>query len=334
MFGPALPAAVFLEPPGVPLWREPAFGAVLLLMLVLFGLHRLLARGMTDLFDGGHAARPSAVSGGGPRSALSVLRAAERPAGFTGQGEGFTGLGAEGFLRAVLVEVVTRGGGRAVLSRPEFHRLLGGLLEPRLLALLAFRLTVHEDAAEAARQLELCLSESEEGSEEDLYWFLVSDRVPGPPLEHERLHILLLGPWRHTREVSSEGLMEGEAVPTLTVSEAVERLHLFGLTLLAPAWRLRRSLAAGVLLALPLLLDLLQVAFAHVLGRPGHVASGDLTGCGPCPSHGVVHDPHRLRHREHQHDDRRADPDEHPRFEDQRDSGHGERHEHRDDHQP
>ncbi|GAA0949365.1 hypothetical protein [Actinocorallia libanotica] len=221
MFGPALPAAVFLEPPGVPLWREPAFGAVLLLMLALFGLHRLLARTMSDLFDGGRAARPSTVTGGGPRSALSAVRDA-------GRSTGFTGPGAEGFLRAVLVEVVTRGGGRAVLSRPGLHRLLDGLLEPPLLTLLACRLTVHEDAEEAAREVERGLSAD---GEEHLYWFLVSDRVAGPLPEHERLHVLLLGPWRRTREISSEGLWEGEAVPTLTVSEAVERLHLFGLTL-------------------------------------------------------------------------------------------------------
>ncbi|WP_157963497.1 hypothetical protein [Actinocorallia populi] len=219
MFGRAMPGVVFLGSPDSPPWREPVLGAVLL-MFALFGLHRLLTRGTPGFSDGGHAARPPAVTGGGPRSALSRVRDAGCPTGFVGSG-------AEGFLRAVLVEVVTRGG-RAVLSRPEFHRLLDGLLEPPLLALLASRLSVHEDPEEAARRLERCLSA---GGEEQLYWFLAADRAPEPLPEHERLHVLLLGAWRHTREVGPGGLLEGESVPTLTVPEAVERLHLFGLTL-------------------------------------------------------------------------------------------------------
>jgi hypothetical protein len=227
VFSRAVPDAVFLEPQGAPSWKEPAFGLALLLMFALLVLHRLLARGVPGLLKGRDEERSSASVGGGPHSALSRVRGERRPVGFTGPG-------AEGFLRALLVEVVTRGGGRVVLSRPELHRLLGGRMEPPLLALLAFRLVVHETPEEAVRHLERCFSadSAESGEEKDhLYWLLPSDRVPEPLPEHERLHVLLLGPWRQVREIGPDGLLDGETVPVLTVPEAVERLCLYGLTL-------------------------------------------------------------------------------------------------------
>jgi len=116
-------------------------------------------------------------------------------------------------------------------------------MEPSLLALLAFRLVVHEASEEAVRYLERCLSTGSAdsagsvgaagsaGEKDHLYWLLPSDRVPGPLPEHERLHVLLLGPWRQAREVGPDGLLDGETVPVLTVPEAVERLCLYGLTL-------------------------------------------------------------------------------------------------------
>lgn len=222
-----MPDAVFLEPQGAPSWREPAFGLALLLMFALLALHRLLARGVPGLLEGGDEERSSAAVGGGPCSALSRVRGERCPVGLTGPG-------AEGFLRALLVEVVTRGGGRVVLSRPELHRLLGDRMEPPLLALLAFRLVVHEGPEEAVLYLERCLSADSADpadGKDHFYWLLPSGRVPGPLPEHERLHVLLLGSWRRVREVGSDGLLDGETVPVLTVPEAVERLCLYGLTL-------------------------------------------------------------------------------------------------------
>ncbi|MEO3785933.1 hypothetical protein ABGB12_21610 [Actinocorallia sp. B10E7] len=224
MFSRAMPGAVFLEPQGSPSWREPAFGLALLLMFALFGLHRLLARGVSGLLGDGRDARPPAVGGGGPHSALSRVRGLECPVGLTG-------LGAEGFLRALLVEIVTRGGGRVVLGRPELHRLLGGRAESLIPVLPTSRLVVHEVLEETVVYLERCLSTGSADGEEHLYWLLLPDRAPEPLPEHERLHVLLLGHWRHTREIGPGGSLDGETAPTLTVPEAVERLHLFGLTL-------------------------------------------------------------------------------------------------------
>lgn len=222
MFSRAVPAAVFLEPQGSPPWREPAFGAAVLLMFALFGVHRLLLRGRDGLFESGrHRARPPAATGEGPRSALSLMEGVSGPLAFTGSG-------AEGFLRAALVEVVVRGRGLAVLGGPESGRLLDGRLEPSLLSLLASRLMADEDPGETWRELERRLSSDET---EHFYWFLLPERAPEPLPEHERLHILLLGVRRSAREIRLENAEGDRGVPALTVAEAVERLHLFALTL-------------------------------------------------------------------------------------------------------
>jgi hypothetical protein len=66
---------------------------------------------------------------------------------------------------------------------------------------------------------------------EHFYWFLLSERAPEPLPEHDRLHILLLGARRPVREIRLEGAEGDREVPALTAAEAVERLHLFALTL-------------------------------------------------------------------------------------------------------
>lgn len=218
------PSALVLEPEGPPSLREPAFGTVLLLLFALFALHRLIERVAPGLLGG----RPSGTTapagpGGGQCSALSRVRGVSGPVGIGGRG-------GEGFLRALLVELITRGGGVAVLGLPELRRLLGEEVEPRLLALLELRLVVCDGPEEAVAHLGRRLSEgSAEGAH--LYWFLAPEHAPRPLPEHERLHVLLIGPWPVAWEISPDGLLDGETVPTLTVLEAAERLHLFSLTL-------------------------------------------------------------------------------------------------------
>ncbi|GAA3225867.1 hypothetical protein [Actinocorallia longicatena] len=204
------------RPDGEMPWRSPVYGALVLLLFALLGAHRLVTRSEPAL------AAESRAAPTGQRSAVSHVEDTDTV--------GVTGPGGDGFLRAVLVELVTRGGGQVVLGRAELDRLFGGRLERGVLAALAPRLRVRDRLADVVEYLELELLL--EG--EDLHWFVApgtdADAVR-PLLASGRLRALVLGPWERTRHIDGQGILDGQLVPTLTSAEAAERLHLYTLTL-------------------------------------------------------------------------------------------------------
>ncbi|WP_460368653.1 hypothetical protein, partial [Actinocorallia lasiicapitis] len=207
-------------------WRSPVYWVLVGLLFVLLGAHRFVSSRTPVLAGVAHGGREPSGGGLGGGGVEGQPGAVSYLDGDTG----VVGAGGDGFLRAVLVELVTRGRGRVVLGRAELDRLFGGRLEARVLAALAPRMHVAERLADAVQYLELELLL--EGDE--LHWFVAPGEDAGTVralLGFERVHALILGPWDRTREVDPRGYLDGRLAPTLTSAEAAERLHLYTLTL-------------------------------------------------------------------------------------------------------
>lgn len=208
-------------------------GAIALL-LVLGPARKLFLRTTPGVL--GFAAHPAQPvprpgSGPGPCSALSFEEGLSSTTGV-----GVVGPGAEGFMRAALVELLTRAERKVVLSRTELNRLFEGSLSADLLDALSPRLHVCDLPEDAITYLELKLLR-EAGR---TYWIAApgaDDDIVLPLLRREaghRLRGLLFGEWQHgpTTVINADGTVPGHEgpVPTLTSAEATERLHLYALT--------------------------------------------------------------------------------------------------------
>ncbi|MDL4771726.1 MULTISPECIES: hypothetical protein [Thermomonosporaceae] len=188
--------------------------------------------------------RPADAAEDRSPSAADVLSDLAHPAGLA-----VAGPGADGFVRAVLVELLTRESPhtRVVISRRELNRLFGGELDEAVRQSLESRLHVCGLLAEAVEHLELEMLMTEaELANPDLsptgghrppatYWIctpgeddetILSLVRRGPA---HRLVALMLGPWPHGRTCTagpSGTLAEtGGTVPTLPRAEALARLH-------------------------------------------------------------------------------------------------------------
>jgi hypothetical protein len=204
------------------------------LLLVLVPTRKLLLRTTPGML--GFAAHPvwpvpRPGIGPGPCSALSFEEGLSSTTGV-----GVAGPGAEGFMRAAFVELLTRADRKVVLSRAELNRLFEGSFSTDLLDALSPRLHVCDLLEEAIAYLELRMLQ-ETGR---TYWITTPDaaeEVVLPLLSRasgHRLRVLLFGEWRHgpTTVIEADGTVPGHPgpVPTLTSAEAVERLHLYALT--------------------------------------------------------------------------------------------------------
>jgi hypothetical protein len=174
---------------------------------------------------------PRPGSGPGPCSALSFEEGLSSTTGV-----GVVGPGAEGFMRAAFVELLTRAERKVILSRTELNRLFEGSLSADLLDALSPRLHVCDLPEDVITYLEL----RRPGEADRTYWIAApgaDDDAVLPLLRREadhRLRALLFGEWRHgpTTAINADGTVPGHLglVPTLTPAEAAERLHLYALT--------------------------------------------------------------------------------------------------------
>ncbi|MFG1999274.1 hypothetical protein ACGFNU_09025 [Spirillospora sp. NPDC048911] len=217
----------------------PSIVAVALLLLA-FAFHQRLTRPVPV-----PALRVSPVhpEPAPPPTALSTAERLARPAGL-----GVTGPGANGFVRAVLVELLTRGA-KVVISRNELNRLFEGGFDEPLREALAPCLHVCELLEEAIEHLELdqLMAEAEQanpdlsptgGRGRATYWISTpgrDDDVVLPLVRRGNLVGLMFGEWPHgtTCTVDSTGTITrigtGEAPPLsppgLGVAEALARLR-------------------------------------------------------------------------------------------------------------
>ncbi|GAA2573875.1 hypothetical protein SMC26_35710 [Actinomadura fulvescens] len=225
---PPPPQAIPPEPSdGLPQGVLPSIVAAMLLLMG-FAFHQSLIR------------RPTPIPQLTPRPE-PVLEATERLASPTGLG--VVGPGANGFVRAVLVELVTRGT-KVVITRNELNRLFEGDLEESLCQALA-PLHVCELLEEAIEHLELDLLMAEaEQANPDLsptrgravptYWISTpgqDDDVVLPLVRRGNLVGLMFGAWPHgtTCTIDSTGtITQGEtalSLPSLSPAEALTRLR-------------------------------------------------------------------------------------------------------------
>ncbi|MEO5877392.1 MAG: hypothetical protein ABIS86_08310 [Streptosporangiaceae bacterium] len=198
------------------------------LLLVLIPARRLMIRRAPRMLGftatPGAPVRPVPVPGKGPLSALSFEESLD-----SATGVGVVGAGATGFMRAALVELLTRVDRKVVLSRTELNRLFGGAMTPDMLGTLSPGLHVCAHLDDAVAYLE-----REPGL---VYWIATpgdEDGVVLSLLRREALRGLLFGHWPHgpTAVVNVDGTIPdgGPPVPTLTAAEALERLRLYALT--------------------------------------------------------------------------------------------------------
>ncbi|MFC6878828.1 MULTISPECIES: hypothetical protein [Actinomadura] len=191
-----------------------------------------------------HASAHAPVPGGAADGAAATARELARP-----HGVGVVGPGADGFVRAVLVELLTREPSRTnvVVMRAELDRLFGDGLGEELRYAPDARLHVFDRSEDAAAHLELeLLTAAAERANPDLsptggrdlpatFWI----RAPGPddaavpPLARRGLAhglvTLVNGPWPHgpTRTVERDGGLTGtgRTVPVLTRADALARMR-------------------------------------------------------------------------------------------------------------
>lgn len=164
-------------------------------------------------------------------------------------GLGVVGPGADGFVRAVLVELLTREPSRTnvVVMRAELNRLFGDGLGEELRYAPDARLHVFDRPEDAAAHLELeLLTAAAERANPDLsptggrdlpatFWIRAPapDAAAVPPLTRRGLAhglvTLVTGPWPHgrTRTVERDGGLAGtdRTVPVLTRADAFARMR-------------------------------------------------------------------------------------------------------------
>ncbi|MFI0450440.1 hypothetical protein [Actinomadura sp. 6N118] len=220
---------------GLPQGTLPSIVAVVLLGLG-FAFHQMLTRPVPALA----LAAPSQ-----PEPPATALGTAERLAQPTGLG--VIGPGANGFVRAVLVELVTRGA-KVVITRNELNRLFEGDFEESLRQALAPRLHVCELLEEAIEHLELdqLMAEAEQANPDlsptrghglPTYWISTpgqDDDVVLPLARRGNLVGLMFGEWPHgttctidsTGTITQVGARETDvSLQTLGPAEALARLR-------------------------------------------------------------------------------------------------------------
>ncbi|MBO2454916.1 hypothetical protein J4573_48070 [Actinomadura barringtoniae] len=222
----AAPAA---EDPTPGIW--PTVIAVVLLLLA-FALHQQMTRPLPALPRPARSPKPP-----------TPLRSAEelaRPSGL-----GVVGPGANGFMRAMLVDLLSRDA-KVVLSRNELNRMFEGAFDDGLIQSLAPRLHVCDLLEEAVEHLELdmLMAEAEQanpdlsptrGRDVPTYWI----STPGQdddvvvPLVTRGTVGLVFGEWHHGRTctVDSSGAVtctDDETTlvaPSLTPDDALAQLR-------------------------------------------------------------------------------------------------------------
>lgn len=137
-----------------------------------------------------------------------------------------------------------------VLTRNELYRLFEGGFDEALVDVYAQRLHVAELLEEAIEHLELhmLITDGEQANPElggrdrtPIYWIATpgnDDDVVRPLLRDDRIRGVMFGKWRHspTYTVDPDGIithaadsksssLQGRALPTLTVGQAVAALH-------------------------------------------------------------------------------------------------------------
>ncbi|MGI5168008.1 hypothetical protein ACQEU3_27040 [Spirillospora sp. CA-253888] len=190
-----------------------------------------------------HAEAVGGSGGTGGAGALATAAVLAAPSGL-----GLVGPGADAFMRAVLVELLTGDTGpvRVVVSRGELLRMFEGGLDEALLQALAPRLHVCELLEDAIEHLELeMLMADAERANPDLsptggrdlptaYWIATpgqDDDVVLPLVRRggtHRLVGLMFGVWPHGRTVALEAggtFPDGSAAASLTVEEALALLR-------------------------------------------------------------------------------------------------------------
>ena len=228
------------SPAAAPAEEDPAQGIwptviAVVLLLLAFALHQKMTRPLPVL------PRPTR-SPVRPRP----LRSAEdlaRPSGL-----GVVGPGANGFMRAMLVDLLSRDA-KVVLSRNELNRMFEGAFDEGLIQSLAPRLHVCDLLEEAVEHLELdmLMAEAEQanpdlsptrGRDVPTYWISTPGQdddvvVPLVTRGANRPVGLVFGEWRHGRTctVDSSGAVtctDGEttlAAAALSPDEALTRLR-------------------------------------------------------------------------------------------------------------
>jgi hypothetical protein len=230
---PAAKATPTDDDPVQGLW--PTLIAVTLLVLA-FALHQMMNRPLPALPRPTRTpARPTPL-----RSAEDLMH----PSGL-----GVVGPGANGFMRATLIDLLSRDA-KVVLSRNELNRMFYGAFDEGLVQSLAPRLHVCDLLEEAIEHLELdmLMAEAEQanpdlsptrGRDVPTYWISTpgqDDDVVAPLVTHgaNRPVGLVFGEWRHGRTctVDSTGTVTridddetSLAAPTLSPDEALSRLR-------------------------------------------------------------------------------------------------------------
>ncbi|WP_026414701.1 hypothetical protein [Actinomadura oligospora] len=191
-------------------------------------------------------ARPAPDGVTSPVTAVQVAAELARPSGV-----GLVGDGVDGFVRAVVTELVTRDGPRArvVLSRTELDRLYGGAFDEPLRSALEPELRVCELLEDAIEHLELemLISDAEQANPDlsptrgvgmpTIYWIATpghDDDVVLPLVRRGPAHRpvgIMFGVWTHGRtcSVDADGTLTAPTgprrVPLLTVDESLAALR-------------------------------------------------------------------------------------------------------------
>ncbi|MFC5186191.1 hypothetical protein [Actinomadura harenae] len=179
-------------------------------------------------------------------TAVQVAAELARPSGV-----GLVGDGVDGFVRAVVTELVTRDGPRArvVLSRTELDRLYGGAFDEPLRSALEPELRVCELLEDAIEHLELeiLVSDAEQANPDlsptrgrgmpTIYWIATpghDDDVVLPLVRRGPAHRpvgVMFGVWTHGRtcSVDADGTLTAPSgprrVPLLTMDESLAALR-------------------------------------------------------------------------------------------------------------
>jgi hypothetical protein len=160
-------------------------------------------------------------------------------------GIGVVGPGANGYMRALLVELLTREGAplRVIMSRNELNRLFEGGFDDALTSAFSSRLLVTELLEDAIEHLELALSVSDAEKADRMpadpaatYWIATpgpDDDVVLPLLRGTSLNGVMLGDWLHgpTYVIDTAGMVTNaagtisETVTMATIDEALANLR-------------------------------------------------------------------------------------------------------------
>lgn len=165
-------------------------------------------------------------------------------------GIGVTGPGTNGYMRALLVELLTRQTppSKVVMSRNELNRLFEGDIDDSLITAYADRLLITELLEDAIEHFEvvLCVSDDEQANHPSrdpsaMYWIATpgsDDDVVVPLVRGTRLNGVMFGEWQHgptcvidatgtTTDVHGSRATQtiGDTVARLTIGDALAQLR-------------------------------------------------------------------------------------------------------------